>query len=96
MATRNPSLNNFAQSKAVAATAIDSAEEAKLHGPRGAWWWTGKTPSECPGWDADAGVLRALPLPTLENFTRQQVLDYFDNTWAQTEVLFAALQVSGG
>ena len=30
----------------------------------------------------------------LQNFTCQQVLDYFDNTWTMTEILFASLQVT--
>jgi len=29
----------------------------------------------------------------MQSFTRQGVLDYFDNTWTMTEVLFASLQV---
>lgn len=35
---------------------------------------------------------RSLPLPNTNTFTRQQVLDYFDNAWTLTEVLFACLQ----
>jgi hypothetical protein len=35
---------------------------------------------------------RSLPLPATEGFTRQGLLDYFDNCWALTEVLFACLQ----
>lgn len=32
--------------------------EGELHGPRGDWWWTGKKPQDCPGFDAKHGVLR--------------------------------------
>lgn len=92
MATRNPSLNNLPTAGERSSSAASGAEEAKLHGPRGAWWWTGKVPAECPGWDKEHGVLRALPLPTLHGFTRAQVLDYFDNTWTTSEIQFAALQ----
>lgn len=62
-----------------------------LVGPRPAWWWTGRAPSECPGVGVD-GALRSLPMPDLERCTRREVLDYFDNGWALTEVLFSALQ----
>ena len=33
------------------------------------------------------------PSGCMQNFTRQEVLDYFDNTWTMTEILFASLQV---
>eukprot|EP00667_Euglena_gracilis_P001879 EG_transcript_1879 len=67
--------------------------EMWLTGPRPSWWWTGKTPLECPGVLKD-GTITSLPLPCLLDgrFTRQSVLDYFDNTWTLTEVLFSALQ----
>ena len=140
MATRNPSLNNLtaesfsrSASPGILSPAFDS-NDAELHGPRGAWWWTGKHPQDTPGFSQ--GCLRALPMPSLQvkypmsprpryydteefpkppnsaraprlffqsfliasslvvqNFTRQQVLDYFDNTWTMTEILFASLQV---
>lgn len=56
-------------------------------------WWTGKQPRHgtCPGVDAD-GKINSLPLPNLKTATRQDILDYFDNTWTLTEVLFSALQ----
>jgi 5-histidylcysteine sulfoxide synthase/putative 4-mercaptohistidine N1-methyltranferase len=54
-------------------------------------WWTGKEPQDCPGRQTD-GVLTSLPLPNLASCTRQQVLDYFDNTWTLTEVLFSGLR----
>lgn len=73
MATRNPNLNTdiaalkrAAQATLAAATAtagngngaaVDAAD-AELRGPRGEWWWTGPKPWECPGFDAEAGVLR--------------------------------------
>uniref|UniRef100_A0A7R9VIT3 Sulfatase-modifying factor enzyme domain-containing protein n=1 Tax=Chlamydomonas euryale TaxID=1486919 RepID=A0A7R9VIT3_9CHLO len=99
MATRNPSLNirpglarGDVGGNAAAAAAALGSEEAELHGARGDWWWTGKPPAQCPGYDADAGVIRSLPLPPTSGFTRQQVLDCFDNCWTLTEVLFASLQ----
>ena len=64
-----------------------------LIGERPAGWWTGKQPivGTCPGMDA-AGKIRALPLPNLNRATRQDILDYFDNGWTITEVLFSALK----
>ena len=62
------------------------------NGDRPEWWWTGRAPSKgCPGCIAD-GTITSLPLPNLATVTRQQALDYFDNTWTITEVLFSALQ----
>lgn len=94
MATRNPSLNYLKTTPS--SQAIDSiagnALEAELYGPRGCWWWTGKEPQECPGFDPEAQALKSLPLPTLQGYSRQQVMDYFDNSWTLTEVLFASLQ----
>jgi len=70
MATRNPSLNNLASdsfsrsaSPGILSSVTDS-NDAELHGPRGAWWWTGKHPKDTPGYGE--GALRALPLPSLQ------------------------------
>jgi 5-histidylcysteine sulfoxide synthase/putative 4-mercaptohistidine N1-methyltranferase len=63
----------------------------ELAGPRPAWWWTGKMPRDCPGRRPD-GTLTSLPLPNLSICTRQQALDYFDNGWTLTEVLFSGLK----
>lgn len=91
---RNPSLN-IRPDLARAATAITGPSvDDELLGPRGTWWWTGKPPAECPGFDKAAGVLRSLPLPNSGSFTRQSVLEYFDNTWTLTEVLLASLQTT--
>ena len=38
------------------------------------------------------GALRSLPTPSLATCTRREVLDYFDNGWTLTELLFSALQ----
>jgi 5-histidylcysteine sulfoxide synthase/putative 4-mercaptohistidine N1-methyltranferase len=65
--------------------------EAELIGPRPTWWWTGRPPQDCPGQQPD-GTLTSLPLPNLASHSRQQVLDYFDNTWTLTEILLAGLR----
>lgn len=55
-------------------------------------WWTGLPPEDCPGFDRVKKYLRALPLLNLQICTRQDVLDYFDNTWTLTELLFQSLR----
>jgi 5-histidylcysteine sulfoxide synthase/putative 4-mercaptohistidine N1-methyltranferase len=64
-----------------------------LYGTRQDHWWTGKRPiiDECPGMLAD-GTLTSIALPDVLSSSRQEILDYFDNTWTLTEVLFASLQ----
>ncbi len=62
-----------------------------LIGPRPAWWWTGKAPADCTGKQPE-GILTSLPLLNLASCTRQQVMDYFDNTWTLTEILFSSLR----
>eukprot|EP00887_Chlorella_sp_A99_P003595 scaffold7.g3595.t1 len=71
-------------------------DDALVSGPAGErpdWWWTGPTPvpGGCAGVLPD-GSITSLPAPNLATCTRQQLADYFDNTWALTEVLFSALQ----
>lgn len=64
---------------------------ATLVGARADDWYTGVKPgSTCPGWDD--GKLRSLPLPNIATADRATALDYFNNSWTLTEVLFAALQ----
>ncbi len=60
--------------------------------PRGQDWWTGKAPvhNVCPGVD-EQGVIHSLPIPNLTNPGRQELLDYFDNSWTLSEVVFASL-----
>jgi len=59
-------------------------------------WWTGLHPEKCPGFykDAKTGMayVQALPLLNLEVCTRQDVMDYFDNTWTLTEILFSGIK----
>lgn len=93
---RNPSLNIRPDLAKAAAAITGPSVDDELTGPRADWWWTGKAPAQTPGFDKAAGVLRSLPMPGLRTFTRQAVLDYFDNTWTLTEVLFASLQVRFG
>jgi hypothetical protein len=62
-------------------------------------WWTGKAPNECAGWvsatETSPEWLSSLALPDLAAptaQTRQQTLDYFDNTWTLTELLCTAVR----
>lgn len=56
--------------------------------------WTGQPPvSGCPGFIN--GIITSLPLPDVSsNGSRQKLLEYFDNTWTLTEVLFSGLLVT--
>lgn len=95
--TRNPNLNlsytNDEQNNEAWHQNIKGDVDASLRGPRPDWWWTGKAPifGQCPGVQAD-GIISSLPLIDLSQCSRQDVLDYFDNTWTLYEVLFSALQ----
>eukprot|EP00670_Eutreptiella_braarudii_P006215 CAMPEP_0174284918 /NCGR_PEP_ID=MMETSP0809-20121228/7113_1 /TAXON_ID=73025 ORGANISM="Eutreptiella gymnastica-like, Strain CCMP1594" /NCGR_SAMPLE_ID=MMETSP0809 /ASSEMBLY_ACC=CAM_ASM_000658 /LENGTH=819 /DNA_ID=CAMNT_0015380573 /DNA_START=40 /DNA_END=2499 /DNA_ORIENTATION=- len=96
---RNPNLNLHQEELKLGKEACllepwghNMRDEDWLAGDRPSYWWTGKKPEDCPGF-VD-GVLVSLPLPNLNagSYTRQSLLDYFDNTWTITEVLFSALQ----
>lgn len=55
-------------------------------------WWTGPRPypGECAGVLED-GSITSLAGCSLSQLTRESAQQYFDNTWALTEVLFAGL-----
>lgn len=78
--TRNPNL-----------TPATDAEQATALTPLEGMSWTGLEPQSCPGFLADEGVLTSLAAPNLATCTRDEVRDYFNNTWTLTEVLFSAL-----
>lgn len=83
--TRNPNLTVVRSQAASSKT----NEVQKNFGER---WWTGLPPEKCPGFDRERQCLVALPLLNLKICTRQDVLDYFNNTWTLTELLFAGLK----
>ncbi len=62
----------------------------KLDFPKDSSWWTGLAPSGCPGFDSK-GKLRSLLMPDLDKCTRQDLIDYFNNGWTLTELLFSGL-----
>lgn len=45
-----------------------------------------------PGLMHDTNTLTSLPLPNLATVTRDEALDYFDNTWVLMEELFTAFR----
>lgn len=63
-----------------------------LHGPRQDSWWCGLKPEfGAPGVKED-GTVYSLPQANTANMSRQEILEYFQNTWLLTDVLFASLQ----
>lgn len=60
------------------------------------WYTSDRTPlhgpEKMPGLMKDTNTLTSLPLPNLETVTREEALDYLDNTWILMEELFASLR----
>lgn len=86
--SRFPSLRNPNLTVSFAQTPIENSVQKRFADK----WWTGLAPAKCPGFDSADQCLRALPLLNLDLANRQDVLDYFDNTWTLTELLFAGLK----
>jgi len=86
ISTRNPNLE-------LERPPLPVSPQDSFQGPRPDSWWTGSSPLKagCPGLGAD-GKLHSLRMPNLKSCTRQQVMDYFQNTWALTDLLFASLK----
>ncbi len=89
--TRNPNLGSAEPQNASAFQQSDQGPYY-LKFPRDEKWWTGlpPVPGKCPG-VLPNGTMASLPIPNLQSCTRQDVLDYFNNTWTLTEVLFSGL-----
>ncbi len=96
MVSRNPNLGVIA-----GISITDGASEewrrnlghtrVHLGQPRSADWWTGLAPADCPGYCREDRKVHSLSIPNLSTCTRQEVLDYFNNTWTLTELLFSSL-----
>lgn len=82
--TRNPNLSLIQN---------PSSYEHQLKKEFGDSWWTGVHPKACAGFDHERNCLIALPLLNLEICSRQDVLDYFNNSWTLTELLFQSMKV---
>ncbi|MEY3868904.1 MAG: hypothetical protein RLZZ338_2795 [Cyanobacteriota bacterium] len=93
--TRNPNLDILTVKTSISQKNEDRQLDLnkELIGERPEWWWTGKPPKYgiCPGVHLN-GKISSLPILNLEKCSRQDIFDYFDNTWTLTEVLFSALQ----
>ena len=83
MLTRNPNLSPSPNS---------TVQRHELNVQFQDTWWTGLAPHQCPGFDTQKQELHALPLVSAVASSRQEVLDYFDNTWTLTELLFHSLK----
>ena len=68
-----------------------SPKDGELVGTRPDWWWTGRQPTDAPGRTA-SGAIVSLPQVNIATATRQEVQEYFENTWILTEVLLSSLQ----
>lgn len=81
--TRNPNLASLNRS-----VVIPNEIQAEL----GVDWFTGLHPEICPGFDSERQTLTALPLLNLRLASTQDALDYFENSWTLTELLFQSLK----
>lgn len=81
--TRNPNLS---------APKVDRTLPNEVLKKFGSSWWTGLAPEKCAGFNKDQNYLQALPLLNLKLCTRQDVLDYFNNSWTLTELLFSSIK----
>src|SRR3954463_11390056 len=86
ISTRNPNLE-------LERPHIPLTPQDPFQGARPDSWWTGSSPlkSGCPGVGA-GGKPPSLAMTKPKSCTRQQVPDYFQNTWALTDLLFASLK----
>lgn len=87
--TRNPNLTVPLVSSAMQQRAIVNSLPNKFSDLN---WWTGVPPQQCVGFNIEKNYLQALPLLNLDICSRQDVLNYFDNTWTLTELLFQSLK----
>lgn len=87
------------QSFATAASVVeddDSHDDSYLFGERSdEWFTTDRSPrydTSFPGLNAESRTLQSVAMPNLQTCSREEMLDYLDNTWALTDVLFSTLQ----
>ncbi|OQR80902.1 hypothetical protein ACHHYP_17081 [Achlya hypogyna] len=63
--------------------------------PEADWYTTApRTPFNDPAFPGllEDGCLHSIAMPNLATCSRQEVLDYFDNTWALTDMIFSSFQ----
>ncbi|TYZ62568.1 hypothetical protein PybrP1_004769, partial [[Pythium] brassicae (nom. inval.)] len=97
--SRSPKVHGGSvQSFATAATAVedDERDDSYLFGERSdEWFTTDRSPrydAGFPGLCAETRTLHSVAMPNLKTCSREEMLDYLDNTWALTDVLFSTLQ----
>lgn len=85
--------NRINTEKKMAWQANLTGQDQYLLGERPRFWWTGcpPEPGRCKGVD-ELGKIHSLPILNLNHINRQKILDYYDNSWTLTEVLFSSLQ----
>ncbi|TMW67345.1 hypothetical protein Poli38472_012461 [Pythium oligandrum] len=94
----SPTPKGSAQSFATSVSALedDEGDDSYLYGERDDdWFTTSRNPRRdptFPGKDPVTGRLSSIAMPNLKTCTREEILDYFDNTWAITDALFETLQ----
>jgi 5-histidylcysteine sulfoxide synthase len=81
---------------ATAAASMEEEHDAYLYGDRDdSWYTTSRHPKYDPNFPGICSTTRhlsSIAMPNLKSCTREEMLDYFDNTWALTDALFANLQ----
>ena len=87
-----PVIGNLTRNPNLSAPKIDRSTTNEVSNKFGEQWWTGTHPEKTVGFSVAKNYLAALPLINLDICTRQDVLDYFNNTWTLTEILFSSLK----
>ncbi|RLN47201.1 hypothetical protein BBJ28_00004142 [Nothophytophthora sp. Chile5] len=100
VSTEQPTGQSSAFATSAASAQIDESDDVYddgfLFGERGDDWFTTsrnpRTDPSFPGVDPTSGRLSAVKMPNLSTCSREEMLDYFDNSWALTDALFATVQ----
>jgi hypothetical protein len=58
-------------------------------GSRPNWFWTGPHPSQEGSAGIVNGRITSLPLPNVASASKDAVLEYFDNSWLISEIIFS-------
>ncbi len=87
-----PVIGNLTRNPNLSAPKIDRSSTNEVSKKFGEQWWTGTHPEKTQGFNKAQNYLAALPLINLDICTRQDVLDYFNNSWTLTEILFSSLK----
>ncbi|DBA01917.1 TPA: hypothetical protein N0F65_005106 [Lagenidium giganteum] len=87
---------SLTQSFGTAAALEEVDSDSHLYGERSDdWYTTARHPvhdPNFPGKCSTTGTISSIAMPNLNTCTRQDLLDYLDNTWGITDAIFATLQ----